>query len=148
VNELYSMLDSFSVTTNATVEFAGTTSAGIGGAFPDYKSVLSLSYSVGDWTLFGRWTYVPEVVSGPVNGFGVIGDAFAADPTVSPESSYVDISARWNVTDAFTLTANIDNLFDDYPPQTADGFTSQSNTDPQLYRTLGRSFTLSGRYRF
>jgi outer membrane receptor protein involved in Fe transport len=148
VNELYSILDSFSLTTNATVEFAGTTSAGIGGAFPDYKSVLTVSYAVGDWTLFGRWTYFPEVVSGPVNGFGVIGDAFAADPTVSPEASYFDVSARWNVTDAFTLTANIDNVFDDYPPQTADGYTAQANTDPQIYRVLGRTFTVSGRYRF
>ena len=53
---------------------------------------------------------------------------------------------RWAVTDTFTLTLNIDNVFDEYPTQTADN--SQANIDPQVYRVLGRSFALSGRYRF
>ena len=39
--------------------------------------------------------------------------------------------------DNFTLTLNVDNVFDEYPPQTADGFFSQANTDPQVYRVLG-----------
>ncbi len=157
VNELYSLLDSFRVAgaNGAFNEFVGTTSAAIGGAFPDYKSVLSVSYSVGDWTLFGRWSYVPEVTSGPLNGFGpcLLANGLSCGPgtalaTTSPEASYVDLSARWNVTDNFTITANIDNVFDDYPPQTADGYTSQANTDPQVYRVFGRTFAISGRYRF
>jgi iron complex outermembrane recepter protein len=134
INELYSILESFQFNGN---EFAGTTSAAIGGAFPDYKSVLSVSYNVGDWTLFGRWNYVPEMTSSTFGG-----------GTFSPEASYFDVSTRWNVTDAFTLTVNIDNITDEYPPQTADGFFSQANTDPQVYRVLGRSFAISGRYRF
>jgi outer membrane receptor protein involved in Fe transport len=142
INELYSILDSFQFNGG---ELAGTTSAAIGGAFPESKSVLSVSYNVGDWTLFGRWSYTPEVVS---SGFGVIDGKFVENPTESPEASYVDVSARWNVTDNFTLTANVDNIFDDYPPQTADGFFSQANTDPQVYRVLGRMFSISGRYRF
>ncbi len=150
VSELYSILESFEIGTNVSTEFAGTTSAAIGGAFPDYKSVLSVSYNVGDWTLFGRWSYVPETSSSPVNGFGPClacgpGGALA---TVSPEASYIDLSARWNVTDNFSITANIDNVFDDYPPQTADGYTAQANTDPQVYRVFGRSYAISGRYRF
>ena len=32
-------------------------------ALPDYKSMLSVAYNVGDWTLFGRWTYHPAVGS-------------------------------------------------------------------------------------
>jgi len=143
INELYSILDSYQVN-NA--EFVGTTSAGIGGTFADYKSVLSVTYNVGDWTVFGRWSYVPEVVSG--NGIGVVGDAFLANPTVSPAASYFDVSLRWAVTDNFTLTGNIDNVADEYPPQTADGYTSQGNTDLQTYRPLGRMFSVSGRYRF
>jgi len=39
-------------------------------------------------------------------------------------------------------------VFDEYPPQTFGGLFSQANTDPQVYRVLGRSFTVSGRYRF
>ena len=133
INELYSIIDSYQFNG---AEFAGTSSAGIGGAIFDAKSVLSLTYNVGDWTLFGRWSYVPELTS----------QNFAH--TTSPESSYIDVATRWNVTDNFTLTVNVDNVMDEYPPQTAEGFFSQANTDPQLYRVLGRSFAISGRYRF
>ncbi|MGE0742709.1 MAG: TonB-dependent receptor [Hyphomonadaceae bacterium] len=132
INELYSILDSFTVNG---AEFAGTTSAAIGGALPDYKSVLSVTYNVGDWTLFGRWSYTPSLV----------GSTVGED---TPEASYFDASVRWNVTDNFTLTANVDNLTDDYPPQTIDGYFSQANTDPQVYRVLGRTFSIAARYRF
>ncbi|MGE0740383.1 MAG: TonB-dependent receptor [Hyphomonadaceae bacterium] len=145
INELYSILDSYQFNG---AEFAGTTSAGIGATLPEYKSVFSVTYNVGDWTLMGRWSYTPEVISSATNGFGVAGDAFDANPTVSPEASYIDLAARWAVTDTFTLTANVDNVLDDYPPQTADGYTSQANTDLQVYRPLGRSLSISGRYRF
>ncbi|MBK6705930.1 MAG: TonB-dependent receptor [Caulobacteraceae bacterium] len=134
INELYSILDSYRF--NGT-ELAGTSTAAIGGALPDYKSVLSVSYNVGDWTLFGRWSYVPEMT-----------DPAFATLNRTPEASYFDVSARWNVTDNFTLTANIDNLMDEYPPQTLGGLFSQANTDPQTYRVLGRSLAISGRYRF
>jgi outer membrane receptor protein involved in Fe transport len=132
INELYSILDDWTFNGNS---FAGTTSAAIGGAFPDYKSVLSVTYNVGDWTLFGRWSYVPTMIGGTVG-------------EETPEASYFDASARWAVTDNFTLTANVDNLFDEYPPQTIDGYFSQANTDPQVYRVLGRTLSVSGRYRF
>jgi outer membrane receptor protein involved in Fe transport len=132
VNELYSILDSFQFNG---IELAGTTTAAIGGALPEYKSVLSVSYNVGDWTAFGRWTYTPSLIGGTVG-------------EETPEASYFDASVRWNLTDSFTLTANVDNLFDEAPPQTIDGFFSQANTDPQVYRVLGRSFAVSGRYRF
>lgn len=134
ITELYSILDSFTFNGN---EFAGTTSAAIGGALPDYKSVLSVTYAVGDWTLFGRWTYVPELAD------GAVGTTY-----ISPEASYVDLAARWNLTDNFSLTANVDNIFDEYPPQTIPGYFSQANTDPQVYRVLGRTLAVSGRYRF
>jgi outer membrane receptor protein involved in Fe transport len=134
INELYSILDSFTFNGN---EFAGTSTGAIGGALPDYKSVLSVTYNVGDWTLFGRWSYVPEM-----------DDVVFGTANVTPAASYVDVSARWNVTDNFTLTANVDNVADEYPPQTLGGIFSQGNTDPQVYRVLGRSFAVSGRYRF
>jgi iron complex outermembrane receptor protein len=144
INELYSILDSFDF---AGLQLAGTTTAGISGSFPDYKSVLSVSYNVGDWTLFGRWAYTPGMASA---GIGTAPGGAGFDVGDSPEASYFDVSARWNVTDNFSLTANIDNVADEYPPQTLDGAFAggQANTDPQVYRVLGRSFSISGRYRF
>ncbi|WP_395646083.1 TonB-dependent receptor domain-containing protein [Terricaulis sp.] len=135
VNELYTLVDS--LTFNGT-EFAGTSAGSIGSSTPDFKSVLSVTYNVGDWTLFSRWSYTPETTSG--NGIGGV---------INPSASYVDASARWNVTDNFTVTGVIDNLFDETPPQTADGVLGgQGNTDPQMYRVLGRSFSVSARFRF
>ena len=95
-----------------------------------------MSYAVGDWTLFGRWSYLPETTS----------QNFAN--TVSPEASYIDASVRWALTDNFTLTANVDNLLDEETPQTMEGFFSQANTDPQIYDVLGRQLSISARYRF
>jgi iron complex outermembrane receptor protein len=156
INELYSIIDSF---TFSGTELSGTSSAGIGSAIPDFKSVLSVSYNVGDWTLFGRWSYVPEMNSSflgcrepgtPVFGCATPNDVgIGFDTGETPEASYFDVSARWNVTDNFTLTANIDNVTDEYPPQTPDGaLGGQANTDVQTYRVLGRTFAVSGRYRF
>jgi outer membrane receptor protein involved in Fe transport len=130
VNELYSILESF---TFNDAEFAGTSAAIIGSALADYKSVLSVSYDVGDWTLYGRWTYVPEM-------------DYIAFQGVTPAASYIDASVRWDVTDNFTLTANVDNVLDEPPPQIL--FAQQANTDPQVYRVLGRTLAVSARYRF
>src|SRR5262249_54006964 len=100
-------------------------------------SVLSLTYNVGDWTAFARWSYVPEVE-----------DTIFRNGQKDPAASYVDASLRWNVTDAFTLTGVVNNVLDKSPPQTVTGTFLQANTDPETYRVLGRSFFITGRYRF
>lgn len=78
------------------------------------------------------------------------GDAgIGFDTGRTPEASYFDLAARWNITDNFTITGNVDNVTDETPPQTLDGaFGGQANTDVQVYRVLGRTFSISGRYRF
>ena len=58
------------------------------------------------------------------------------------------MSARWNVTDSVALSAFVGNVFDEKAPQTLNGIFSQGNTDPQVYRVLGRTFSLNARVRF
>ena len=146
VNELFSIVNNSYFNG---VDVAGTTTAAIGGATFDWKSVLSIYYTLGDWTAFARWSYVPQMCDVT---FAVGGTEAACGPNdfgqYDPEASYVDISARWAVTDNFQVTAFIGNLFDEEPPQTPGGLFSQANTDPQLYRTLGRTFSVSGKIRF
>jgi outer membrane receptor protein involved in Fe transport len=144
VNELLSLVDSFEVNGN---DFAGTTTGAIGGAIFDWKSVLSIYYNVGDWTVFGRWSYVPELCD-PTFGVGPENCGDAGRGQMNPEASFIDMSARWNVTDSFQVTGFIGNLFDEEPPQTPGGLFSQANTDPQLYRVLGRTFSVSAKIRF
>ncbi|HYE43134.1 MAG TPA: hypothetical protein VEA15_07030, partial [Caulobacteraceae bacterium] len=117
--------------------YVGYSFASIGGAFFDWKSTLSVYYSLGDWTAFARWSYVPEMTG---ITFGI--------PDPQPAASYVDASVRWNVTDNFQLTGFIGNVFDEEAPQTSEGLFGQANTDPQVYRVLGRTFSISAKLRF
>jgi outer membrane receptor protein involved in Fe transport len=148
VNELFSVIDSFEI--NGT-DFIGTTSGSIGGALFDWKSVLSVYYTLGDWTLFARWSYVPEICD-PTFAVGSTKKACDAPDfgQYDPAASYVDISARWNVTDNFQVVGFIGNVFDELPPQTPAGTVSPlPNTDIQLYdRVLGRTFSVSAKVRF
>jgi outer membrane receptor protein involved in Fe transport len=133
INELYSIIESWTING---FDVKGTTDGG--SSLPDSQSVFSATYAIGDWTFFGRWLYVPEMVSGQLSDFFFIAPI--------PEASYIDAAVRWSATPHFTLTATVDNLLDEYPPQTADGIF-QAGSD-QVFRPLGRTFTLSGRYRF
>ncbi|MEQ1756384.1 MAG: TonB-dependent receptor [Micropepsaceae bacterium] len=139
INELYSILDTFafdsdSSDANGPGNLAGGVSSGIGGAFPDFKSVLSGTYSLEDWTVFTRWTYSPSMVS--LNFPGI--------PPVSPAASYVDMAVRYNVSDWMSVTLTVNNVADEETPQTLDGaLFGQGNTDPQVYDVLGRTWNLS-----
>jgi outer membrane receptor protein involved in Fe transport len=138
INELYSRLNEFVING---VDFAGYGFGGIGGGpfggvAPEQKSVLSVTYALGDWTFLTRWTWAPGFTDASFGG-------------ETPDSSYVDVSARWNVTDNFSVIGVVDNVFDDYPPQYAGAAVNgQANTNPVYYRALGRTFTISGRLRF
>ncbi|MBC6981186.1 TonB-dependent siderophore receptor [Caulobacter sp. 17J80-11] len=132
LNELLSLIDSYKI---GDTEYVGYTFASIGGALPEWKSAFSAYYMIGDWTLFGRWSYVPTMTS---SSFG----------NEQPEASYIDMSARWDMTDNFQVTAFVGNVFDEKAPQTTEGLFSQANTDPQVYRVLGRTFSISGKVRF
>lgn len=126
-------------------EIKGTTEAGIGSAIPDYKLVTTLQYEIGDFLFQARHSYVPSLkqdyVGGTFEGTG------APD---TPEFSNLDISGRWNVTDRLQLTAVVQNVADEFPPQTVTGFFDQANTDAALYApwVVGRTFALSGRLKF
>ena len=144
VNELLSIIDSYEI--NGT-DFIGTTSASIGGALFDWKSTLSIYYSLGDWTAFARWSYVPEICDGTF-GIGPATCTGGGRGEMDPEASYIDASVRWAVTDNFQVTGFIGNLFDEGTPQTPAGLFSQGNTDPQVYRVLGRTFSISAKLRF
>ncbi len=145
VNELLSLIDNYEI--NGT-DFIGTTSGAIGGALFEWKSTLSVYYSLGDWTAFARWSYVPEICD-PTFGIGPEVCTGGTRGQMDPEASYIDASVRWAVTDNFQVTGFIGNLFDEGVPQTPAGlFGGQANTDPQVYRVLGRTFSVSAKLRF
>ena len=105
----------------------------------------------------GEWSPVALRVGDTVAAGALLGTLTAApwslpaDTTAMTDGAHelgATVSDTRGESATATLTVNVDNVMDEYPPQTAEGFFSQANTDPQLYRVLGRSFAISGRYRF
>ncbi|MGW8706115.1 TonB-dependent receptor domain-containing protein [Brevundimonas sp. NPDC055814] len=142
VNELFTYVDELNFDGDDSVGYGYSS---IGGANFDWKSVLSVTYDIADWTIFARWSYTPPLKD------PVFVNAVDDSEYEMPEASYFDLSARWNVTDNFQLTAFIGNVFDKNAPQTPIGvYNGQANTDTQLYYPglLGRMFSISARARF
>ena len=135
VNELYSIIDSY--TQNGGASAAGITSAGIGGAIFDWKSVLTTQYMLDNWTVMARWSYVPSLIEG--------GWDTASGPTMAPAASYVDMTVRYAPTDWMFITLGVQNVADEGAPQTMNGLFDQGNTDPQVYGkgVYGRTWSLS-----
>lgn len=139
---LYSFIDEFSV---GDANFVGTTEAGIGAATPDFKANTTLQYSINDWLFQIRHSYVPALKQDYPGG------TFEGNNVPdTPEFSNFDIAARWDVTDKFRLNVNVDNVTNEFPPQTVTGFFDQANTDAALYApwVVGRTFSISGRLKF
>lgn len=65
---------------------------------------------------------------------------------------YFDLSGSFNVTEAITVRAGIQNLFDKQPPVVGNDYggtaENSGNTFPATYDPLGRSFFLSATTRF
>ena len=136
LDTLLSFVDSYD---NFGTEIVGTNSTGIGGNVPDFKAVTTARYEIGDYLFQVRHSYVPELVD----------SNFSNTFQKTPEFSNFDVSARWNVTDALQLTAVINNVTNEFPPQLASG-GDQGNTDAALYApwAVGRVYSVSARLRF
>ncbi|MDO8379226.1 TonB-dependent receptor domain-containing protein [Phenylobacterium sp.] len=143
-NLMVSRLDSFrrQARPNAAfVDFAGTIGADLsGGALPEWKSVLSGSWTVGPVKATLRWRHMAAMT-----------DARSV-PTFSPTAvntpgyDVYDLSGAWKIDDRVTLRAGINNLEDKDPPY----FTSysNSNTDPSAFDILGRRVFVGINARF
>lgn len=145
VNWLVSWLDSFdrNAGANAPMEVlagsAGASNNLLGGALPEWKSLLSLSYSRKGMTFGARQRYV-----------AAMDDAF--DPAFRiPSRTYIDLFGSYGfgpgLLDGLRLGFGVENLTDRSPPIFPDS-TGATNTDPQQYDVLGRRYFATLSYRF
>jgi outer membrane receptor protein involved in Fe transport len=127
---------------------AGTISQTVASAFPEWKAVLTSSYSVKNFLVRYnlRWIDEMDVVNN---------DAILSSPTVGlkphvPNYFYHDITARWAPNDTWEVTLGVNNIADKAPPTyTTDAQTGiQSNTDPSTYDVLGRRAFLTVGMKF
>ncbi len=126
-------------------DIVGTTAAGVSGAIPDLKTVTSVDYRLDDWTIQLRHNFVPGLKQ-DYDG-GDFEGTLAPD---TPELSNFDVSVAWDVSDRLRLVGVINNLTDEFPPQTITGTFDQANTDSALYApwVIGRTFSVQARLKF
>ncbi|NNC71945.1 MAG: TonB-dependent receptor [Sphingomonadaceae bacterium] len=120
---------------------------------PEYRHRVSLGYTADSgWGLTLRWRHFggvdyDQTSTDPQLAGGGVG---TVDDTIN-SFDWFDISASYDFTDNFRLTAGVNNVFDRNPPtigaQNAGGF-SNGNTYPGNYDPAGRYVYFGGRLQF
>jgi len=150
-------------------ECVGYYSVNCGSIQPKYQFNTRTTLSFGPADISLLWRYIHNVKFEPAQLADDLAAATAAgctaplgaDPDgciVDPRfrsikaKNYFDLSTRFSVTDNFTLTMTVQNLFDLEPPTVGGtvGSTTYNggNTYPSTYDALGRRFAVSGRVTF
>ncbi|MFM6931826.1 MAG: TonB-dependent receptor domain-containing protein [Novosphingobium sp.] len=133
---------------------------------PKYQWSLRNTLTYGKWDMSVLWRHISAMTYEPAQaaddgqglfagtapaGTGPIAGT-AVDFNKIPAADYFDLTLRWNVSDNFTFTAAVQNLFDKQPPIVGNtaGSTSYNsgNTYPSTYDALGRRFAFSARVKF
>jgi iron complex outermembrane recepter protein len=118
---------------------AGTISQTVASAFPEYKAVLSTTYTIGDFSFRynARYTKGMEVI----NNDALLTPSTSAVTTVD-NFLYHDIVGKWTMNDMLAFTLGVTNIGDKDPPIYATNTQAgiQSNTDPSTYDVLGRRY--------
>ena len=127
-------------------EFVGIAASGLGGVTSKYANTLTVAVETESFTIQTRWVYKS---GGEDDTFGLDDDGKGFSARI-PDLNTVDLSARWDVNERFSLTGIVNNLFDKYPPQTVGGTFEQANTNASFFSPyiLGRSYSMQGRVRF
>ena len=113
----------------------GFHSGGIGGGDPEWRAVTSFTYNWDKLSALLRWSWTDDMRQ------------FNAQATV-PAYDLWSIGARYDLADNFSISANIDNIFDEQPPVFPEAqFFGQYNTDGSTYDQLGRSFRIGLTFR-
>jgi len=127
------------------VDSAGDVGVGTGNAIPKWRGLLSLAYQGETIGLDARVRYVD---GGKFNH--LLDQAFvqAANPASTAylvnndigSRTYLDLGIQFKVNDQFTLSGNVNNVFDVAPPLSPVG--------PAYHDVIGRYFTASARVKF
>jgi iron complex outermembrane recepter protein len=120
-----------------TDDFAGTIGNVTGSSAPEWKVNLTTSYTMAAW----QFQLTNRYISSMIHAQTVTGGA--GDPVDS--TWYTDLSARYDLTDNFTIRAGINNLSNQQPRLYNPNV--QANTDPSLYDVLGRRFFVGFNWR-
>lgn len=106
---------------------------------PKYKWTSRLSLIDGAVTSTVRWRHLGKVRDDDDSTDYIVENLKTKD--------YIDLAFAFNITDQYTLTAGVNNVFD-IKPQVIGSNQEQANTYPGVYDVLGRDFFVSARFAF
>lgn len=148
---LGTLLEEYSSTTIAAIPERESFFEGTFGQ-PIYRHTSRLTYSDGPMQFSLRWRFEGKTQSARIrnvfNGTTRIGTdpALIAKPYLGA-FSYFDLTASYDVTENFSFTAGVNNLFDKQPPVLGTD-AEQANTLPSYFDVLGRDFFVSAKLTF
>jgi iron complex outermembrane recepter protein len=125
----------------------GTISQTVASAYPELKGVLTTTWSIGDFELRHNLRYIDSM--DVVNNDAALTPSTGVVPHVA-KFVYHDLAARWQASEALSVSLGATNLTDKQPPvYTANAQAGiQSNTDPSTYDVLGRRYFVSATVKF
>ena len=114
---------------------------------PEFSFTQRTTLSFDQVDLSLRWRFIDAVEVEPL-----VADAFLEDFRTIPSEHYFDLTAVFNVTDSFALTAAVINLFDNEPKVVGSNIGSTAynsgNVFPSTYDALGRRYSVTARMTF
>ena len=142
------------------------------GHFAEWRYVLSATYAYGPWSAQVDYRFIDEVTE---FGQDLVGSCVDASGATSQEgvnvglvcvnsasqyadtnlgdfvrtvdsASYVDVFGSYDYSEGVSIYAGIDNLFDEEPPLSVDGFND--NTDVRTFDTIGRYYYIGFKAAF
>lgn len=123
---------------------ACSTSVPSGQPIPKWRHSLRTTLDFGKITTSVQWRYTGGVRDDDPN------TTYAVEKIKA--FNYFDLALAADITDNFSLTGTVSNLFDKRPPfvisQQTGGNGEQSNTLPSTYDVLGRYLSISAKLRF
>lgn len=116
-------------------QLAGYDQGQIGAAYPKWKGLTRLTYALDPYSATLTWRYIGAMRDGSLIG------APAGSTAISPANmSYFDGQVTWDILPDLEARFIVNNIFDATPPLLTSA--QQDNTDPSVYDTLGRRFTI------
>ncbi len=121
-------------------DYVGTIGATTGSSVPEWKSTLVSTWTRDAWQVSATVRYIDSMEhANTVKGGSPLSN------TGVPSTTYLDLGAKYDVTDNFSVRASIVNATDQEPRLYSPNV--QANTDPSLYDVLGRSFFVGINFR-
>ncbi len=131
--------DNGGIAANSVYDCAGFYGNQCGVPNPEWRHRARLTWDAPwDLSLSGTWRYYSEVELAVLSATGSLNNGGAQIDRFLDAYNYFDVAATWQVRDTVTLRAGVNNVLDNDPPLTVT--SSNGNTYPQLYDSLGRYF--------